>query len=316
MIDLVGLAPPHKVRPAEGERVHAGTEDDVLPHAWLERPLERILGIAGTHEHAHAGRHQRIQNESDEASSGATRWQRTGSSSHGGYSGHMHSLLGQIDRSDVGSLRVEWIFQERISEQFEATHLVHHGILCITVPPGDVYALDAETGARLWRCSRRLPGKLIACCGLVNRGFAILGNRLFMATMDADAIALDRKAGRPAAGVGDDRLLARSLRHARAARCQGYGDSRQGRRRIRDPWVHRRARCAPEALQAAHDPLIGRGSEKAVFCKGLRSVPFRGRSCAQVSRLTIVRTAAVGPQPRAGASLHAGEPWETLPARR
>ncbi len=115
---------------------------------------------------------------------------------HGGYSGHRHSLLDQIDRSNVGSLRVEWIFQERIAEKFEVTPLVHDGIMYITVPPGDVYALDAETGARLWRYSRQLPGKLIACCGLVNRGLAILGDRLFMATLDAYAIALDRKTGR------------------------------------------------------------------------------------------------------------------------
>ena len=115
---------------------------------------------------------------------------------HGGYSGHRHSLLDQIDRSNVGSLRLAWAFQERISEKFEVTPLVHDGIMYITVPPGDVYALDAETGARLWRYSRRMPPKLIACCGLVNRGLAILGDRLFMATLDAYAIALDRKTGR------------------------------------------------------------------------------------------------------------------------
>ena len=115
---------------------------------------------------------------------------------HGGYSGHRHSLLDQIDRSNVRSLRLDWAFQEKISEKFEVTPLVHDGIMYITVPPGDVYALDAETGARLWRYSRRLPSKLIACCGLVNRGLAVLGDQLFMATLDAYTIALDRKTGR------------------------------------------------------------------------------------------------------------------------
>ena len=115
---------------------------------------------------------------------------------HGGYSGNRHSLLDQIDHSNVSSIRMDWVFQEKMSEKFEVTPLVHDGIMYITVPPGDVYALDAETGARLWRYSRRLPEKLIACCGLVNRGLAILGDRLFMATLDAYAIALDRKTGR------------------------------------------------------------------------------------------------------------------------
>lgn len=115
---------------------------------------------------------------------------------HGGYTGHRYSLLAQIERSNVASLRVEWVFQERISEKFEATPLVHDGIMYITVPPADVYALDAETGTRLWRYSRTMPPKLIACCGLVNRGLAVLGDRLFMATLDAYAIALDRTTGR------------------------------------------------------------------------------------------------------------------------
>ena len=83
-----------------------------------------------------------------------------------------------------------------MSEKFETTPLALDGVLYITVPPGDVYALDAETGARLWRYSRNLPPKLIACCGLVNRGLGMLGDRLFMATLDAYTIALDRKTGR------------------------------------------------------------------------------------------------------------------------
>ncbi len=115
---------------------------------------------------------------------------------HGGYSGQRHSILDQIDTSNVGAIRVEWIFQDKISEKFEVTPLVHDGIMYISVPPGDVYALDAATGARLWHYSRHLPDKLIACCGLVNRGLAILGDRLFMATLDAYSIALDRKTGR------------------------------------------------------------------------------------------------------------------------
>src|SRR5262249_47318331 len=35
------------------------------------------------------------------------------------------------------------------------------------------------------------------CCGSVNRGLAILGDTLFLATLDAHLIALDSKTGRP-----------------------------------------------------------------------------------------------------------------------
>ena len=115
---------------------------------------------------------------------------------HGGYSGQRHSGLTEITPENVKNLRLKWAFQERMSEKFETTPLALDGVLYITVPPGDVYALDAETGARLWRYSRNLPPKLIACCGLVNRGLGMLGDRLFMATLDAYTIALDRKTGR------------------------------------------------------------------------------------------------------------------------
>ena len=43
--------------------------------------------------------------------------------------------------------------------------------------------------------SGSLPDKVQACCGMVNRGFAALGERLFMATLDAHVVALDMKTG-------------------------------------------------------------------------------------------------------------------------
>ena len=49
--------------------------------------------------------------------------------------------------------------------------------------------------AAIWRYQRNLPDKLQPCCGMVNRGFAILGNKLFMATLDAHVIALDTRTG-------------------------------------------------------------------------------------------------------------------------
>jgi len=57
------------------------------------------------------------------------------------------------------------------------------------------YALDARTGRAIWRYERNLPRKIPACCGRVNRGFAALGDLLFMATLDAHVVALDAKTG-------------------------------------------------------------------------------------------------------------------------
>src|SRR6266478_4410613 len=74
--------------------------------------------------------------------------------------------------------------------------LVVDGILYATRPPNDVVALDTQTGRRLWYYHYPVPDKVYTCCGQVNRGLAILGERLFMATVDAKLIALDAKSGR------------------------------------------------------------------------------------------------------------------------
>ncbi len=71
-----------------------------------------------------------------------------------------------------------------------------NGIMYLTQPPNDVVALDAKTGAIFWVYEYRAkPGRL--CCAAVNRGLAILGDTLYMATVDAHLVAIDSKTGRP-----------------------------------------------------------------------------------------------------------------------
>ncbi len=57
------------------------------------------------------------------------------------------------------------------------------------------FALDAHTGRPIWLYQRQLPTDIRPCCGRVNRGLAILGDKVFMATLDAHVIALDAKTG-------------------------------------------------------------------------------------------------------------------------
>ena len=115
---------------------------------------------------------------------------------NGGYEGWRHSKLDAVGRENVGSLRMKWAFQQPITQKYETTPLVHDGVMYLTVPPNEVFALDAETGRGLWHYKRELPPKIIACCGEVNRGLAIHEDRLFLATLDAYVVALDRKTGR------------------------------------------------------------------------------------------------------------------------
>ena len=114
---------------------------------------------------------------------------------NGNYEGHRHSALKQITTSNAADLRLKWVFQKPFKHKFETTPLVVDNMMYLTVPPNEVYAVDSATGSEIWRYVRELPPKIIACCDLVNRGLGILGDRLFMATLDAHVIALDRKTG-------------------------------------------------------------------------------------------------------------------------
>src|SRR2546429_4743183 len=57
--------------------------------------------------------------------------------------------------------------------------------------------LDAPSGRPIWQYQRALPPDIRPCCGRVNRGLAILGDRVFLGTLDAHVIALDARTGNP-----------------------------------------------------------------------------------------------------------------------
>ena len=114
----------------------------------------------------------------------------------GNYQSHRFSELSQITPANAGRLQMKWAFQRPVTEKVEATPLVVDGVMYVTFPPNDVYALNAETGDVYWEYRRNLPMKIPACCGQVNRGLAVSGNLLFLATLDAHLVALDRRNGR------------------------------------------------------------------------------------------------------------------------
>lgn len=113
----------------------------------------------------------------------------------GNYSSWRHSKLQQINTANVKGMGLKWVYQMKTLEKVETTPLVVDGIMYFTEPPNGVIAVDAATGRRFWSYRRRLPDKLNACCGQVNRGVAILGDMLFVGNLDAYLVALDRKTG-------------------------------------------------------------------------------------------------------------------------
>ncbi len=120
-----------------------------------------------------------------------TRWLNYG----GDYGNQRHSPLTQITPANVHRLTAQWQFQTDTLGKFEATPLVLDGVVYVTGPLDTGWAIDARTGRQIWRYKRDLPAGLIACCGLVNRGFGVLGDRLFKTTLDAHMVAISRKTG-------------------------------------------------------------------------------------------------------------------------
>ena len=113
----------------------------------------------------------------------------------GDYNGHRHSPLTQITPQNVARLAPQWTFQTGQLGSFQTTPLVHDGVLYLTGYNNTAWAVDARSGRPIWRYRRELPDDWRGCCGAVNRGFAALGDRLFMSTIDAHLIALDMKTG-------------------------------------------------------------------------------------------------------------------------
>src|SRR5262245_61154750 len=113
----------------------------------------------------------------------------------GNYTSQRHSPLTQITPANVSRLVPQWTFQTGTLGNFEATSLLRDSVLYVTGPQNVAWAIDARTGRQIWRYRRELPSDLTACCGLVNRGFAMLGDKLFMVTLDAHLLALDMRTG-------------------------------------------------------------------------------------------------------------------------
>jgi alcohol dehydrogenase (cytochrome c) len=113
----------------------------------------------------------------------------------GDYAGRRYSSLEQINAKNAAALTPKWAYQTMAGGKFETTPLVVDGILYGTGQDDRAFALDARSGRPIWQYQRALPPDIRPCCGRVNRGFAILGDKVFMGTLDAHVVALDTKTG-------------------------------------------------------------------------------------------------------------------------
>src|SRR5712671_6454014 len=101
----------------------------------------------------------------------------------------------QIERNNVKNLHVAWIFQTDVKESLETSPIVVDGVMFVTTSFSHVYALDAKTGAQLWHYNHKMGLVTTYCCGPNNRGVQVLGDLVYVATLDSKLVALKAKTG-------------------------------------------------------------------------------------------------------------------------
>ena len=89
-----------------------------------------------------------------------------------------HSLLTQITPANVKNLELQWVFQARSLEKFEATPLVVDGIMYTVQAPERRGRDGCRHRPRLLDLRVCASPEARSCCGRVNRGLAILGDTL------------------------------------------------------------------------------------------------------------------------------------------
>ncbi len=109
------------------------------------------------------------------------------------------SPLRQIDLETVSRLGLAWSKDFGVRHRVQGSPIMVDGVVYVADPWGVTYALDAKTGAELWKFDPEIDPGLVryACCGgPINRGVAYYGGRIYLAAFDARLIALDAATGR------------------------------------------------------------------------------------------------------------------------
>ena len=107
-----------------------------------------------------------------------------------------HSALDQINLDTVNQLVPVWTYSLADNRGQESSPIIHEGVMYVTTHNATM-AIDAKTGAQIWKANVEYPAETprVACCGIVNRGVAILDGMIFRTTLDANVVGMDAKTG-------------------------------------------------------------------------------------------------------------------------
>ena len=106
---------------------------------------------------------------------------------------HRFSPLNQINKSNVGQLRMAWTRGLPAGTQ-ETTPTVYRGIIYMYVPGASVQAIDGTNGDLIWEYQRDYP-KSVNPQAARNKNVGIYEDMIYFAAPDGVLIALDAKTG-------------------------------------------------------------------------------------------------------------------------
>jgi quinohemoprotein ethanol dehydrogenase len=126
----------------------------------------------------------------------STSWPTNG----GDWSNRRYSPLSQINRANVSGLKAVWRMRlgsgDGAIHSGEAQPIFADGVLYIITGANDVFAIDVDTGTKLWAYKANLDTSInTVCCGWTSRGVALGAGRIYVGQLDGKLVALDQKTG-------------------------------------------------------------------------------------------------------------------------
>ncbi|TAN06554.1 MAG: PQQ-dependent dehydrogenase, methanol/ethanol family [Rhodanobacteraceae bacterium] len=115
------------------------------------------------------------------------------------YTSNGYAPFKDINTSNVANLKEVWSYVNPINDQgYESPPIVNGDYMFVTTPKDELLAFEATSGKLLWKYTKNLSdtGLKTVCCDVVNRGVALYGDKVYMATLDNYVVALNAKTGK------------------------------------------------------------------------------------------------------------------------
>lgn len=106
------------------------------------------------------------------------------------------SPLDQIDRTNVGELRLVWAYSVGDNTRWVPTPVVANGLMYVAEGSGRVTAFAAATGDVVWVHERSYPDDIRSSQAYgKHRGVAVYADKVYWGTADSHLVALDARTG-------------------------------------------------------------------------------------------------------------------------